>query len=52
MFVQDIGESWSEWHKLSGAKSPCPELLCSLRVEERPKMTEEVYEIYVTYYLL
>jgi hypothetical protein len=46
-FVQDVGESWSEWHKLHGAKPPCPELLCSLRVEGRPKMLEEVYIIYI-----
>ncbi|XP_023708838.1 centrosomal protein of 120 kDa isoform X3 [Cryptotermes secundus] len=37
----DVGESWSEWHKLHGAKPPCPELLCSLRVEGTPKMLEE-----------
>ncbi|KAJ4441084.1 hypothetical protein ANN_10934 [Periplaneta americana] len=36
-FHSEIGESWWEWQKLIAAKSPYPELLCSLRLEEKLK---------------
>jgi hypothetical protein len=41
-----------EWQKLNRAKPPCPELLCSLRVEGRLEIPEKVYISFILIIIL